>query len=145
MAHGTFDHTFTYEIERDEETGKVLAIGKSTNAALCEWVQTYTDAEDLELAVECNIEWEADRGCVSGPPDRWEQPYYGDERHIDRVGIVHDRPLGDKYVQAGSTFEALPWSSVPAAVRAVLETLVDAEDVDIPETDDCDDYDPCDF
>ena len=129
MASGTFEHTFTYEIEFDG--AEVIGVGGSSDKALCEWVQKYVREEDGEIQVNTNIGWEADRGCVSGPPDRWEQPYYGDTRTIESVTIGE-----------GKEEVLLPWNKeTPKEVREVLEGLVNAEDVEPPADDESDDRD----
>lgn len=130
MASGTFEHTFTYEIEVNEDESEVIGVGGSSDKALCEWVQKHA-LEASEIQVDTEIEWEADNGCVYGPPDNWEQPYYGDERTITAV-----------FFGEGKDETLLPFDckSTPKAVVDALYALVNDEDVDPPVDDEPRDY-----
>ena len=128
MASGTFEHTFTYEVEVNEDESEVIGVGGSSDKALCEWVQKHAQ-EASEIQVETEIEWEGDNGCVYGPPDNWEAPYYGDERTILSV-----------FFGEGKDETLLPFKCASKEVQDALNALVDKEDVDPPADDEPRDY-----
>jgi len=119
MARGAFDCTFTYEIVYDDS--EVISVGGYGDKDLCAWVQKYSSKESGEIQVRTHIEWEVSRGCASGPPDFWEQPYYNDERTIESV------TLGE-----GKDEQILPFQTAGEGVRAEIQRLVYEEDVDPP-------------
>lgn len=123
MSSGYFEHTFTFEVEVNEDESKVIGVGGSSDKALCEWVQKNA-IEASEIKVDAEIEWEGDDGCVYGPPDNWAAPYYSDERNITSVyfGEGHDEIL-------------LPFGCADKEVQDALNKLVNDVDVEPPADD----------
>lgn len=118
MAHGSFKHAFAYEVEVNEDETTVIGVGGSRDKDLCSWVQKHA-LEASEIQVDTEIEWEEDNGCVCGPLDYWEQPYYADERNIT-----------DVFFGGGKDETLLPFNCASKEVKDALYALVNDEDVD---------------
>lgn len=112
MKTGTFTKNVPLLVVWNGDETKIVSVGGSKDSSLCKFMAGYVAPGDEEVMAEVEVNFASDSGCVTGPPDNWEQPFYSDDRTIVRV-----------YVECGKNELPVPFEAVRDAIQKVIDKL----------------------
>lgn len=122
MKTGTFTKNVPLLVVWNADESKIVSVGGSKDSSLCKFMESYVAAGDEEIMAEVEVNFESDGGCVTGPPDGWEQPFYSDDRTIVRMYVEVSKDKLTVPFHKGAHCTGAP-KEVQDAIQKVIDKL----------------------